>query len=77
MSSTVAIQAALLQRVLKNHRSEWFQQYKSCQPYIAPSDKAPSFLRFLGSQFSNSHHLILSNVREHEVHIVISQEACH
>jgi hypothetical protein len=67
MSSTVAIQAALLQRILKDRRDEWFKQYQSCHPSIAPSDKAPSFLRFLGSQFDASHHLIFSNIREHEV----------
>lgn len=61
------IQAALLQRTLKEHRDHWYQQCKNCQPLIAPYDKAPSFLRFLGSQFSASRHLILSNVREHEV----------
>jgi hypothetical protein len=70
MPSKVAIQAALLQRILKDHRDEWFKQFQSCQPSIAPSDKAPSFLRFLGSQFNARHHLIFSNVRELEVKFV-------
>jgi len=76
MSSTVAIQAALLQRILKEHRDEWFKQYQSCHPSIAPSDKAPSFLRFLGSQFNSSNHLMFSNVREHEVKYIPTYVNC-